>query len=145
MKNGIIDLENKNERKNEMKEELGYWKGTKVFAILKDEYEKSNQNIYVIWDDGRQVVFDGMVIGKLDNSGYITEVKHKAYKKPTASYKEKEKKEPKPQEEKVVGSDADYYAQFSKVVDEFFASLSVGEEKKEYDIKITLGERKQLW
>lgn len=138
MKNGIINLENKNERKNEMKEELGYWKGTKVFAILKNEYEKSNQNIYVIWDDGRQVVFDGMVIGKLDNNGYITEVKHKAYKA-------KKKEEPKPQEEKVVGGDADYYAQFSKVVDEFFNSLALGEEKKEYEIKITLGERKQLW
>ena len=132
-----------------MKEELGYWKGTKVFAILKNEYEKSNQNIYVIWDDGRQVVFDGMVIGKLDNSGYITEVKHKVYKVEKAKpSQKKEKKEVKPQKElsaaEILLADAlaaneEWYKEFSKIVDEFFNPSTSGQNG------VVLGERKPLW
>lgn len=121
-------------RKNEMKNQLGYWKEKPVMAIYKEDYIESD-DIVVIWDDGKKVVQSGMEIGVLGNNGYIVESSPQRYRV----------KKRKPREKCVKGGEADYYAQFSKVVDEFFNSLAVGEEKKEYDIKITLGERKQLW
>lgn len=121
-------------RKNEMKNQLGYWKEKPVMAIYKEDYIESD-DIVVIWDDGKKVVQSGMEIGVLGNNGYIVESSPQRYRV----------KKRKPQKRELVGGEADYYSQFSKVVDEFFNSLAVGEEKKEYDIKITLGERKQLW
>lgn len=121
-------------RKNEMKNQLGYWKEKPVMAIYKEDYIESD-DIVVIWDDGKKVVQSGMEIGVLGNNGYIVESAPQRYRV--------KKRKPQKKEEKTI--EADYYSQFSKVVDEFFNSLAVGEEKKEYDIKITLGERKQLW
>lgn len=115
-----------------MKNHLGYWKDKPVIAIYKEDYVESD-NIVVIWDDGKKVVQSGMEIGVLGNSGMITEINPKRYRT-------EKKKKAKPQEKSVKGGEADYYAQFSKVVDEFFNSLTVGGEEK-----VVLGERKQLW
>ena len=119
-----------------MKNQLGYWKDKPVMAIYKEDYIESD-DIVVIWDDGKKVVQSGMEIGVLGNNGYIVEATPQRYRI--------KKRKPQKEEKCAKRGEADYYAQFSKVVDEFFASLAVGEEKKEYDIKITLGERKQLW
>ena len=120
-----------------MKNELGFWKGNRVIAVYKEDYVESDDGV-VVWDDGRKVVYNGMEIGVLNNSGYITEVEHKRYK-PQKEKKAKPQKKEKV-EELVKVDEGDFYKQSSKVVDEFFASLSVGE--KDY---VVLGERKQLW
>ena len=117
-----------------MKTELGFWKGNRVIAVYKEDYVESD-DVVVVWDDGKKVVYNGMEIGVLNNSGYITEIEHKRYK-PQKEKKAKPQKKEKTEE----FDEGDYYKQYSRVVDEFFASLSVGEKDC-----VVLGERKQLW
>ena len=120
--------------KNEMKNQLGYWKEKPVMAIYKEDYIESD-DIVVIWDDGKKVVQSGMEIGVLGNNGYIVESSPQRYRV----------KKRKPQKKEIIGGEADYYSQFSKVVDEFFASLSVGSRFAPSEEGVVLGERKQLW
>lgn len=85
--------------------------------MTRESYERSYRQknvIYVICDWDMRMVLNGMVMGTLSPSGNVNEGQQ-------YPYKEMEKKEEK----------VDYFKEYSKPVDEFFAALEREKRKEE--------------
>lgn len=61
---------------------FGVWKGKDVYSISKEEYieefskeRSSEENYYVIYDDGNDIVRNGMLYGSMTKEGNVLELK----------------------------------------------------------------------
>lgn len=61
---------------------IGGWKDRNVYACSKYDYDATNADFYVIYDDGSKLVKQGYVYGTIMNSGAINECDHYWYNVP---------------------------------------------------------------
>lgn len=52
---------------------IGGWQGRNVYACSKYDYDASKKDYFVIYDDGNKLVGQGYCVGKISESGLVTE------------------------------------------------------------------------
>lgn len=53
---------------------IGGWQGWDVYSCSKHDYDASEPHFYVLYDDDKKLVRQGMVYGSINNNGGIHEV-----------------------------------------------------------------------
>ena len=104
---------------------VGTWNGKEVWIMDAVDYDPYTNCISVIADDGMKMVQNGYVVGFLKANGNVSQLaagQHYAYKR--KEYKVEKREEEVPAEEGFeIKIPADYFSQFSGIVDNFFSTL----------------------
>lgn len=64
---------------------IGSWNGVEVYACSKYDYDASDRNYWVLYDDNNKLVYGGYVHGSITEKGNVNECDEYWYNVPTRS------------------------------------------------------------